>query len=118
MTELRIGDITRLTGRAAETIRRFERTGRIPRARRQRRWRYWRQEDLPAVYAGLGVAPPSTLEESLARILDGTAMPDTLDGLCEYLSPAMAKAVEGLLGQQEVKSLLKSTAAHSLSRES
>jgi hypothetical protein len=87
MRELRIGDLARLTQRTTEHIRRFERAGRIPKAHRDEEdgWRYWTQADLPAICAGLGVAPP----------------PDPLDSLLaafEGFAPVIAQAVEKLLG--------------------
>ena len=108
MKELRIGDIARLTGRATETIRRFERAGRLPRARRQGRWRYWTQSDLPAIYAGLGVKPsPDPLDSLLATL--------------ERLAPVIMAQAEALLGGKTIdeaaKALLGKEAVASLSRK-
>ena len=102
MKELRIGDIARLTGRATETIRRFERAGRIPRARRQGRWRYWTQADLPAICAGLGVAPPPDPLDSLLANLERLAPVIMAQAEALLGGKTIEQAVQGLLGEQGI----------------
>ena len=75
MHELRIGDISRLTNRTSEHIRRFERAGRIPKAHQDEYggWRYWDEADLPAICAGLGVPLPPTLEDRVMSDINDVA---------------------------------------------
>jgi hypothetical protein len=100
--QYQIGDINRLSGRTTEMIRRAEREGLIPQAQRSRGgWRYWREADLPAIYAGLHVKPP-TFAESLSSILEGATLSDIL-ATFENLAPAIAQAVETLQGDKTLE---------------
>ena len=103
MKLLRIGDIVEQTGYAAETIRRFEKAGRIPGARRGRGgWRYWYRRDLPAILRALNAeaGKPPTLAESFSNVLDSVTSSSTLGGLLDVLPPDVKRVVKELVGDE------------------
>ena len=110
MHELRIGDISRLTGRTTEHIRRCERAGIIPEAKRIHGvHRYWDEGDIPAICKGLGVALPPTLEDRLMRDLsevlgsDQSSNPlDDLLAIFRKLAPVIAEEVERVTSGQDI----------------
>ena len=104
MSELRIGDVNRKTGRTTEMIRRAERAGLIPKARRSRGgFRYWDEADIPAICKGLGVLTP---EERLMQDINNIAAKlglDSLDDLLaifQELAPVIGREVERVTGGQ------------------
>ena len=110
MHELRIGDISRLTGRTTEHIRRMERAGRIPAARRDKCFRHWPESDLPAIYEGLGVEPPPTpaervLQEALALL--GIEPSASLEETIERIEGELTPAVKSMLDTGELARVLE-----------
>jgi len=111
MHELRIGDISRLTGRTTEHIRRCEKAGIIPKARRDKCWRYWFGSDLPGICAGLSVPPPPTAEERVLHDVSamlGVDLPDDLEAACERLTGVIRERIEALIGKDIGKDLARS----------
>jgi len=107
MTEYSIGDVSRLTGRTTEAIRRAEKEGRIPKARREYRGeRRWSEDDLPRIFAAFGVAPPPDPLDSLLTTLERLAPVIMAQAEALLGDKTIGEAAMALLGQREVASLL------------
>ena len=102
MSDYSIGDISRLTGRTTEAIRRAEKEGRIPLARREYRGeRRWNDDDLPEIRAAFGIEDPASnaLDSLLATLQDlGPVIARAAEELLQ--DKKLVQAMEGLLGQR------------------